>query len=967
MSRSWRRKAAPEIPTNGIDNQQINRNNRSASQIKPDSTDPLKPNHVGTKLFGQLSEDIQENKINVNLAGPLPRDLHDNACYTVQSVCDHDYGASLKTPNLESASSESTEVCTNLFNVPFQMKKIPVSINLSVVCRRVIELFQRFDQHADYLGPSSAHETLQKLALYRYEMFWLPLAAAHKLYAGAPVDVHWVWLAHMLDPLAYRQDCQRMVGKLIEHKLVSNKKLKQMTDKARAMWQLHYPKEPFDFNTGRTGFGNLLETHDRNLWNWSKIASGDLLTIARCHQHFFYQVSLPHYMQADHLKEAEQRYKQFVHLKRIQHQYQQWHNHGKMDFAQFVTNQVREDDNSVQETSNSLAEPLLSCLPFDIELCWRAHLFHPRAYARDMSCLFGKLLHHPCQPYRSCMLSRLDDSLFAVQFSNGTKDRVCGFPRIDQLWTTCFPDQPLDKSGCLDRGISTRNRLERLSSVDIYRIATKYAQVSLNSVVAQLHPTPDKFSIKIQHIGQLHGDHDSTNGSRQVAKLNSPGCVWNAVDPGKPIARFTVISGVHDELTIQLIDKRGWFCPSNSLLGLATVSLQRAIENFRETAPVDYVLSSEFEEKSGNTFNMYLLCLYYTPPPIIDLMSTNSSEEDYRRSTQVSKIKLSFTITPPNRHAVRLRVQLGPAVVCKLPPPCPNSLGEQIWGICCCSPQNNQMNDAFGCQMKGQSRTDKCSYCENCRLKMPRTPPATNCAVDSGLADSRSLVLIHEIVNHLNEHVFTVRVLHNLVMGLSVVQVYADDRLLSVGCQIDQKQLPFLKVQPNKQPGSKSKLTLVTQNGTSDNGLSHIFAQRKSNLCQTLLSTIKKDVTEDVVCSNTDALPRNSFGMTYPTGLGLHPLREERAMIVKDADGDWCIVIGHWSGFQRLPAPEMAVSSTDCTPEKTYLNFSTTRGSGGHLSLRMHWLKVNERKVTCAQVSFVIILRDNVMTIFVGD
>ncbi|KAF6777819.1 hypothetical protein AHF37_02140 [Paragonimus kellicotti] len=466
---------------------------------------------------------------------------------------------------------------------------------------------------------------------------------------------------------------------------------------------------------------------------------------------FLQPVSLPHYMQTDHLKEAEQRYRQFVHLKRIQHQYQQWQNHGKMDFAQFVSNQAAEGDSSMQEASNSISEPFLSYLPFDIELCWRAHLFHPRAYARDMSCLFGKLLHHPCQPHRSCMMSRLDDALFAAQFPIGTKDGVCNLPRIDQLWNTWFPDQPLDKSGCLDRGISTRNRLQRLSSVDVYRIATKYAQVSLNSVVAQLHPTPDKFAIKIQHIGQLLGDHDSINGSRQIAKLNSPGSVWNSVEPGKPIARFTVISGVHDELTIQLIDKRGWFCPSNSLLGLATVSLQRAIENFRETVPVDYELSSEFE-------------------------------------------------------------------------------------------------------------------------------------------------------------------------GL------------------------------NKQPGNTPKLASLTEKETSDTGLGHIFAQRKTNLCQTILNTIKKDVTENVVCSTADALPRNSFGITYSAGLGLNPLREERAMIVKDADGDWCIVIGHWSGFQRFPAPEMAVSSTECTPEKTYPNFSTTRGSGGHLSLRMHWLKVNERKVACSQV-----------------
>ncbi|KAF6777820.1 hypothetical protein AHF37_02141 [Paragonimus kellicotti] len=209
MSRSWRRKAAPEVPTNVIKDQRIKRNNCSASQTIPDSTEDLKPDRTVTKLFEQLSDDFHKDKITTNLAGPLQKNLHYNACYKVQSGCGYDYDASWKTSNLKAASPGNAEFCTNLFNVPFQMKKIPVSINLSVVCRRVIELFQRFDQHADYLGPSSAHETLQKLALYRYEVFWLPLAAVHKLYAGAPVDVHWVWLAHMLDPSAYRQDCQR--------------------------------------------------------------------------------------------------------------------------------------------------------------------------------------------------------------------------------------------------------------------------------------------------------------------------------------------------------------------------------------------------------------------------------------------------------------------------------------------------------------------------------------------------------------------------------------------------------------------------------------------------------------------------------------------------------------------------------------------------------------------------------------
>ncbi|KAG5450995.1 Glycine-rich domain-containing protein 1 [Clonorchis sinensis] len=114
----------------------------------------------------------------------------------------------------------SEEVSTNISRIqlqdigfinawpPFQSKKIPVSLNLPVVCRRVVELFCRLDQIADLLGPEGNPE-LQEMAQYRYTFCWLPLAAEYKLTSGAPLDVYWVWIAHMLDPVVYRQDCQR--------------------------------------------------------------------------------------------------------------------------------------------------------------------------------------------------------------------------------------------------------------------------------------------------------------------------------------------------------------------------------------------------------------------------------------------------------------------------------------------------------------------------------------------------------------------------------------------------------------------------------------------------------------------------------------------------------------------------------------------------------------------------------------
>ena len=54
-------------------------------------------------------------------------------------------------------------------------------------------------------------------AVRRYETYWLPLVAA-ECEGGKdlepPLDVHWVWHAHLLGPKYYHADCTKICGQV---------------------------------------------------------------------------------------------------------------------------------------------------------------------------------------------------------------------------------------------------------------------------------------------------------------------------------------------------------------------------------------------------------------------------------------------------------------------------------------------------------------------------------------------------------------------------------------------------------------------------------------------------------------------------------------------------------------------------------------------------------------------------------
>ena len=83
--------------------------------------------------------------------------------------------------------------------------------------------------------------------IYRYEVFWLPLAAKHpgKLLVP-PLDIQWVWHVHMLAPRTYLRDCLALVGTPVErHFPYDRNKAWKAAKRTKKYWKRHTRGEHF--------------------------------------------------------------------------------------------------------------------------------------------------------------------------------------------------------------------------------------------------------------------------------------------------------------------------------------------------------------------------------------------------------------------------------------------------------------------------------------------------------------------------------------------------------------------------------------------------------------------------------------------------------------------------------------------------------------------------------------------------
>ncbi|VDP98518.1 unnamed protein product [Trichobilharzia regenti] len=176
----------------------------------------------------------------------------------------------------------------NIFKSTYNSKKIPITIDVLRGCKRLIKILTMAENSLNRLLSNVCKDDqslVYKIILYRYEVLWLPLAGRYKLYTGAPNDVYLMWFAHMLNTTLYRQECQSICGEQIEHLLVCQNTLKNLTHKASDLWKSRYPTEPFNLDVDH------LDTYKSQIIDWTSKLSVNPIQLIEYNSNFYYQVS----------------------------------------------------------------------------------------------------------------------------------------------------------------------------------------------------------------------------------------------------------------------------------------------------------------------------------------------------------------------------------------------------------------------------------------------------------------------------------------------------------------------------------------------------------------------------------------------------------------------------------------------------------------------------------------------------
>ncbi|XP_060563349.1 uncharacterized protein LOC132722802 [Ruditapes philippinarum] len=226
--------------------------------------------------------------------------------------------------------------------------EITFGTNLNEQAIHVIEFLKTVNDIPE-LNKSS---TLKR-AVYRYEKYWLPLAAEYpNEFLAPPLDVEWAWHCHMLNPNAYERDCREIVGSTVKHTMLGARRFYKEQRKSQRYWleKIGKYQEPFTIDYREPFDTVAIDTYH------SKITY-DILAASKRQMDLYYQVSLPHYKNRKYLNTSHLRYKQFLYAK--------------------------------AKLPNAFLEP-----SYDIDLFWHAHQLNPVIYKEDVTRIVGYFLNH---------------------------------------------------------------------------------------------------------------------------------------------------------------------------------------------------------------------------------------------------------------------------------------------------------------------------------------------------------------------------------------------------------------------------------------------------------------------------------------------------------------------------------------------------------------------------------------------
>ena len=261
-------------------------------------------------------------------------------------------------------------------------------------------------------------------SVYRYEKYWLSLAAAHPDEClSAPLDIEWVWHCHMLSPRAYERDCKEIVQTVVDHTLKSKTEYAKALTQSHQLWMHHYPKEEEPFS--------IVYCEEKGRVFESKIMYNNIEAASR-QKSFCYQFSLPHYRDTKFFETSLERYKKFLHLK--------------------------------QELPDEFIVPC-----YDIDLIWHSHQLNPRAYKTDMMTHIGHLFNH-------------DDTV--TDRNEGSKLYNADL-KTREHWRNIY-DEGFATFGAMYRGPPPEEVLYRISADETYGYCTKQSAVRMGDISVQL-------------------------------------------------------------------------------------------------------------------------------------------------------------------------------------------------------------------------------------------------------------------------------------------------------------------------------------------------------------------------------------------------------------------------------------------------------------------------------------------------
>ncbi|XP_057306357.1 uncharacterized protein LOC130644674 [Hydractinia symbiolongicarpus] len=303
--------------------------------------------------------------------------------------------------------------------------KLPSEIDLIVASQAEYDFLRFVDQH-----PTLYSTSVLQNALYRYEKYWLPLAANHDGNAlRAPLDIQWIWHCHILTP-DYRKDCEKIVNKIVDYSPMVFIGKDEGENESRSLWEQKYPQVPYDADLGSNNPVLLCED------GYVRKSTCDLISVATHQRIFNYSVSLPHYRDKQFLKNAMARYSIMLSL--------------------------------------MLEHPEKTIFPcYDVDLVWRAHRLFVLQYHEDMLSVLGNLPKQNTLIYDRTPGSTLQENIATTK----------------KLWEG--KGKPYAVPGCMFRNEPSLPEMQNYSD-DLLKIVNKTYEIIFRDMKIYHYAEPDE-------------------------------------------------------------------------------------------------------------------------------------------------------------------------------------------------------------------------------------------------------------------------------------------------------------------------------------------------------------------------------------------------------------------------------------------------------------------------------------------